>query len=295
VRYDQRLQPEDGTHLGPYELLGRLGEGGMGVVYLGRDDRGEVAIKVRKQEYADRRRARRRLHRELDAALRVPRYCTARIYGYDLDNDPPYIVSEYIDGPTLNKVVRTQGPLDDSKLHSLAIAVAGALKEIHLAGVIHGDLTPRNVMLSLHGPRVLDFGIARVPEQTVSSSIEIAGTPPYMTPEHFSNGEVTTAADVFAWGSAVAAADRPDDRLPPEVPGRLVLRWFHPSLADPDRGGARDPWCANPGSPHCLAPTDQPVRLGLVSVRAGNGGPWRRLRLRRLGLVCGADDPAGRV
>jgi predicted Ser/Thr protein kinase len=206
VRYDTPLQPEDLRRLGPYELLGRLGEGGMGVVYLGRDHRGEVAIKRIKEEYADRHRAMRRLRRELDAARRVPRYCTAQIYGYDFTHDPPYIVSEYIKGPTLKAVVNAEGPLDDSNLHSLAIAVVGALKEIHLAGVVHGDLTPRNVLLSLHGPRVIDFGIARVPEQTVSSSIEIAGTPAYMAPEHFTNGPVTSAADVFAWGSVMAFA-----------------------------------------------------------------------------------------
>jgi hypothetical protein len=177
----------------------------MGVVYLGKDELVDVAIKRIREEYADRHRAMRRLRRELDAAQRVPRYCTARIYGYDLTYDPPYIVSEYIKGPTLKAVI-AEGPLHDSNLHSLAIAVAGALKEIHLAGVVHGDLTPRNVMLSLHGPRVIDFGIARVPEQTVSSSIEIAGTPAYMAPEHFTNGPVTTAADVFAWGSVMAFA-----------------------------------------------------------------------------------------
>jgi serine/threonine protein kinase len=205
VEFHTPLRPEDPRHLGPYELLGRLGEGGMGVVYLGRDGPVLVAIKRIREEYADRRRAMRRLRRELDAAQRVPRYCTARIYGYDLMHDPPYIVTEYIKGPTLKAVV-AEGPLDDSNLHSLAIAVAGALKEIHLAGVVHGDLTPRNVMLSLHGPRVIDFGIARVPEQTVSSSIEIAGTPAYMAPEHFTGGPVTTAADVFACGSVMAFA-----------------------------------------------------------------------------------------
>jgi hypothetical protein len=206
MQFHTPLRPEDPRYLGPYKLLGRLGEGGMGVVYLGEDGLVRVAIKRIKPEYADRHRAMRRLRRELDAARRVPRYCTATIYGYDFKHDPPYIVSEYIKGPTLKAVVATEGPLDDSNLHSLAIAVAGALKEIHLAGVVHGDLTPRNVMLSLHGPRVIDFGIARVPEQTVSSSIEIAGTPPYMAPEHFTNGPVTTAADVFAWGSVMAFA-----------------------------------------------------------------------------------------
>ena len=94
---------------------------------------------------------------------------------------------------------------------------------------------------------------------------------------------------------AVAAADRPDDRLPPGHPLRLVLRWFLPALADADRGGPRDPRGAAPGRPHRLAPTDQSIRLGLVPARSGTGGPWRRLRLPALGLACGADDPAVRV
>jgi predicted Ser/Thr protein kinase len=200
------LQPDDLTRLGRYELLGRLGQGGMGVVFLGQDDAGFVAIKTISSAHVGDARAMRRFRREVEAAKRVPRYCTAQVYEYDFEHDPPFIVSEFIKGPTLEAEVKDAGPLPASRLHGVAIGVAAALTEIHLAGVVHGDLTPRNVLLSLYGPRVIDFGISRVPEQTVSSSSQVLGTPPYMSPEHYQHRPVTTAADVFAWGSVMAFA-----------------------------------------------------------------------------------------
>jgi predicted Ser/Thr protein kinase len=201
------LQPGDPTHLGRYEVIGRLGQGGMGVVFLGRDDLGPVAIKTIKSMNVGDERAMRLFRREVDAARRVPRRCTAQLFEYDLDHVPPFIVSEYIKGPTLDAEVQAHGPLPASRLHGVAIGVAAALSEIHHTSIVHGDLTPRNVLITPEGrPRVIDFGIARVPEQTTSSGKHIVGTLAYMSPEHLSHGQISTAADVFAWGSVMAFA-----------------------------------------------------------------------------------------
>jgi Protein kinase domain/Septum formation len=200
------LQPGDPTNLGRIKLLGRLGEGGMGVVFLGQDEFGYVAVKTIRPALADDENAMRRFRREVDAAKRVPRYCTAQVYGDDFKHRPPYIVTEFIKGPTLGKEIAANGPMTAARLHGLAFGMASALSGIHAANVVHGDLTPGNVLLSPLGPRVIDFGIARVPEQTMGLHSQLVGTPAYMAPEHFSGRAATEAADVFAWGSVVCFA-----------------------------------------------------------------------------------------
>jgi predicted Ser/Thr protein kinase len=200
------LQPGDPARLGRYELLGRLGQGGMGVVFLGQDDLGLVAIKTITSASVSDEEVRRRFRREAEAASRVPRRCTAQVYESDFEHDPPFIVSEYIKGPTLAAEVKEKGPLAAPRLYGVAIGVAAALGQIHQVPIVHRDLKPQNVLLSPHGPRVIDFGIARVADQTASSSGHLLGTPAYMAPEHFDHREVDRPADVFAWGSVMAFA-----------------------------------------------------------------------------------------
>jgi predicted Ser/Thr protein kinase len=200
------LQPGDPVRLDRYELVGRLGQGGMGVVFLGQDDLGLVAIKTIPSAYVSDEEVRRRFRREAEAASRVPRRCTAQVYESDFQHDPPFIVSEYIKGPTLAAEVKKRGPLPAPRLYGVAIGVAAALRQIHQVPIVHRDLKPQNVLLSPYGPRVIDFGIARVPDQTASSSGHIMGTPAYMAPEHFDHREVDRPADVFAWGSVMAFA-----------------------------------------------------------------------------------------
>jgi predicted Ser/Thr protein kinase len=209
-----RLQPGDPVTLGHYRVVGRLGEGGMGSVFLALDPAGaKVALKVIKAELVRDPRARARFVREVAAARKVARFCTARVLDADLVGQRPYVVTEYIDGPNLQEVVEGRGPLGSAGLETLAVGVLTALAAIHAAGVVHRDLKPANVLLSAVGPRVIDFGIAGAVEGTsdLTAAGHAVGTPAYMAPEQVNGGKVGPAADVFAWGCLLtyAATGRP--------------------------------------------------------------------------------------
>ncbi|MGW0436581.1 protein kinase domain-containing protein [Micromonospora sp. NPDC003197] len=228
------LSSHDPRSVGPYRLLGRLGVGGQGVVYLGQDGTGQrVAVKVINNLSPDPR-AKSRFAREIAAARRVASFCTAQILFAEVDGDSPYVVSEFIQGPTLHRHVREQGPIAGNALHRLAVGIATALTTIHRSDVIHCDLKPDNVILGADGPRVIDFGIARALDLTETMTKQIMGTAAYMAPERFRNHDVGPASDVFAWAATIAyaASGRPpfgNDSIsavmqrvlydPPDLPG----------------------------------------------------------------------------
>ncbi|MFC6080746.1 bifunctional serine/threonine-protein kinase/glutamate ABC transporter substrate-binding protein [Sphaerisporangium aureirubrum] len=197
----------DPQQLGPYKLTGRIGEGGQGVVYLGRDAAGQrVAVKLLHVKFTGDVTARSRFARELKAAERVSSFCTAKVVHADLDGDIPYIASEYIEGRSLREAVEAGGPLTGSALERLAVGMATALTAIHHAGIVHRDFKPDNVLMAADGPRVVDFGIARILDSTGTITSRAVGTPAYMAPEQISGAEVGPPADVFAWGSTLAFA-----------------------------------------------------------------------------------------
>jgi hypothetical protein len=205
------LHATDPRQLGPYELSGRLGRGGMGVVYLGRASDGSLAaVKAIRADLDGQPALRERFRREVDAARRVARFCTAPVLDADLDGPIPWIASEYVNGPTLQDVVVERGPMSRSSLEGLAVGVAGALAAIHAAGVIHRDLKPANVLLGEVGPRVIDFGIARHdelgPGEPGGGTRAQAGTPGFMAPEQHEGDPVGPAADVFAWAATIVFA-----------------------------------------------------------------------------------------
>ncbi|GLX04135.1 hypothetical protein Misp03_10620 [Microbispora sp. NBRC 16548] len=201
------LQPGDPTRLGPFVLSGRLGEGGQGVVYFGQDQAGgRAAVKLLHVKFSGDATARSRFARELRAAQRVASFCTARVLAADLEGDTPYIASEFIDGRSLRDAVEENGPLTGSGLERLAVGTATALTAIHQAGIVHRDFKPDNVLLAVDGPRVVDFGIARILDSTATITSRAIGTPAYMAPEQISGGSVGPPADVFSWASTIAYA-----------------------------------------------------------------------------------------
>ncbi|MGW4778414.1 protein kinase domain-containing protein [Streptomyces filamentosus] len=199
------MASEDPERIGAYWLASRLGEGGQGVVYEAYDLAGRrVAVKVLHR--AADEQTRRLFRREAQAASRVASYCTARILEVSSDADEPYLVVEYVPGPSLGARVRDGGPVTADDAVRLGIGIATGLAAIHRAGVVHRDLKPGNVLLGPDGPRIIDFGIARAVDMSVTADAWIMGTFGYMAPEVLSGERAGEAADVFAWGATVLYA-----------------------------------------------------------------------------------------
>jgi serine/threonine kinase PknH len=194
--------------LGPYRLLDRLGEGGMGVVYLARDaEQRSVAVKILRPAVAGDPNARRRLAREVETMRRVRSPYVAEVLDTDVTGDTPYIVTRYVPGRTLEQVVGEEGPLSGARLARLAGGLAEALAAIHAAGVVHRDLKPGNVMLVGGDPVVIDFGIAQALDSTrLTMTGMFMGTPGYLSPEVIEGQNSTAASDVHAWAATVAFA-----------------------------------------------------------------------------------------
>src|SRR6266704_968117 len=203
-----RAQDRTPERLGPYRLVRRLGEGGMGVVYLATDPGGDaVAVKALHPGLAQEGNARRRMGREVETMQRVRSPHVAEVLDADLDGEPPYIVTRYVPGLPLDDVVGAGGPLTGPALARLACGLAEALAAVHASGVVHRDLKPGNVMISDGEPVVIDFGIAQLPETTrLTLTGMFMGTPGYLAPEVIEGKDSGTASDVHSWGATVAFA-----------------------------------------------------------------------------------------
>ncbi|WP_199546313.1 PQQ-binding-like beta-propeller repeat protein [Streptomyces sp. N35] len=204
------LRVGDPESIGGYRLLGRLGAGGMGTVYLAQAESGrKVAVKVVHQQFAEDFEFRTRFRQEVAAARRVSGAFTAPVVDADADAPRPWMATQYIPGSSLGNRVRRDGPLTDpAELRLLAVGLVEALRDIHKVGVIHRDLKPDNVLLTDDGPRVIDFGISRAADQqTLTVTGRILGTPPFMSPEQLSSPHrVRAASDVFSLGAVLVYA-----------------------------------------------------------------------------------------
>ncbi|MGW7239848.1 serine/threonine-protein kinase [Streptomyces sp. NPDC054804] len=208
----EKLGPGDPQHIGKYRLLARLGAGGMGHVYLARSERGRtVAVKLVRAELAAQEDFRARFRQEVRNAQRVGGFWTAPVLDADTEAAVPWVATGYVAGPSLQRVVEhDHGPLPERSVRILAAGLAHALTNIHAAGIVHRDLKPSNVMLTIEGPRVIDFGIARaletLPGEGITQTGSLVGSPGFMAPEQVRGDRMTPASDVFSLGSVLAYA-----------------------------------------------------------------------------------------
>ncbi|MFJ3896877.1 serine/threonine-protein kinase [Streptomyces sp. NPDC090083] len=207
-----RLRREDPRVVGSFRLHRRLGAGGMGVVYLGSDRKGQrVALKVIRPDLAEDQEFRSRFAREVSAARRIRGGCTARLVAADLDADRPWFATQYVPGPSLHDKVADEGALGAAEVAAIGAALSEGLVAVHEAGVVHRDLKPSNILLSPKGPRIIDFGIAWATGASTLTHVGTAvGSPGFLAPEQVRGAAVTPATDVFSLGATLAYASTSD-------------------------------------------------------------------------------------
>jgi serine/threonine protein kinase len=266
------LRAGDPGQVGDYRLLGRLGAGGMGQVYLGATPGGRlVAVKVIRGEATEDPEYRRRFAREVQAARSVGGFHTAHVVDADPDADPPWMVTAFVPGPPLSALVSRDGPLTVAAATALGAALAEGLMAIHRCGLVHRDLKPGNIIMAADGPRIIDFGIARpVGASTLTERDTLVGTYPYMSPEQFSGVDITPSSDVFALGCVLAFAVTGRAPFEGETAYQIMYRVLESA---PDLGEvAGGPFRAV--VEQCLAkkPEQRPF-LGAVLTAFGAAGP----------------------
>lgn len=207
-----RLRREDPRVVGSFRLHRRLGAGGMGVVYLGSDRKGQrVALKVIRPDLAEDQEFRSRFAREVSAARRIRGGCTARLVAADLDAERPWFATQYVPGPSLHDKVADEGPLGAAEVAAIGAALSEGLVAVHEAGVVHRDLKPSNILLSPKGPRIIDFGIAWATGASTLTHVGTAvGSPGFLAPEQVRGAAVTPATDVFSLGATLAYSSMAD-------------------------------------------------------------------------------------
>ncbi|MFG2090500.1 MULTISPECIES: serine/threonine-protein kinase [unclassified Spirillospora] len=288
------LEPADPREVGGHTLLGRLGSGGMGMVYLGTDpdSGGRVAVKTIHPHLAGDPSYRRRFKDEAYLASRVASFCTARVLAHGEEDGRPYLVTEYVGGISLHNRLVGDGPLPAADLHGVAVGVASALAAIHAAGLVHRDVKPANVMLTLSGCRVIDFGIARSQDScgATAATGQVLGTPGWMAPEVLIGGPATPAADVFAWGCLIAHAGT--GRMP--IGGDPAT--LRTATEDPDLSGLPESLVAAVRSALAKNPAERPTAsdllLTLVEQQEPHAGERLGPRTAAAPSAAGAPAPA---
>ncbi|MFI8827205.1 serine/threonine-protein kinase [Streptomyces sp. NPDC053431] len=273
-----RLRREDPRIVGSFRLHRRLGAGGMGVVYLGSDRRGQrVALKVIRPDLAEDQEFRSRFAREVSAARRIRGGCTARLVAADLEAERPWFATQYVPGPSLHDRVAEEGPLRASDVAAIGAALSEGLVAVHEAGVVHRDLKPSNILLSPKGPRIIDFGIAWATGASTLTHVGTAvGSPGFLAPEQVRGAAVTPATDVFSLGATLAYAAMGDSPFGHGSSEVMLYRVVH---EEPQLHGVPD--ALAPLVRACLAkdPEERPstlqlsMRLKEIAAREAQGLP----------------------
>ncbi|MEU3749534.1 MULTISPECIES: serine/threonine-protein kinase [Streptomyces] len=281
-----RLRREDPRIVGSFRLHRRLGAGGMGVVYLGSDRRGQrVALKVIRPDLAEDQEFRSRFAREVSAARRIRGGCTARLVAADLEADRPWFATQYVPGPSLHDRVAEEGGLRAADVASIGAALSEGLVAVHEAGVVHRDLKPSNILLSPKGPRIIDFGIAWATGASTLTHVGTAvGSPGFLAPEQVRGAAVTPATDVFSLGATLAYAAMADSPFGHGSSEVMLYRVVH---EEPQLQGVPD--ALAPLIRACLAkdPEERPstlqlsMRLKEIAAREAQGLPVSRPPVQR--------------
>lgn len=292
-RVVRALEPGDPRQVGKYRLLGRLGSGGMGRVFLGQSPGGRlVAVKLIREDLATDEDFRARFVREVKLARNVSGMFTAPMVDADPKAPQPWLVTAYVPGPSLADAVGVQGPLPVSSLLKLAAGLAEGLGAIHAGGVVHRDLKPSNVLLAGDGPRIIDFGISRAADASALTAADlIVGSPGFMSPEQAKGLEVGSAADVFSLGSVLAFAATGEGPFGTGPGTALLYRVVH---TEPDLGGL--PTQIRPLVERCLA-KDPDRRPDTDQILAELGSPdlaggWLPASLSQLLQTYQASSPS---
>ncbi len=292
-----RLRREDPRVVGSFRLHRRLGAGGMGVVYLGSDRKGQrVALKVIRPDLAEDQEFRSRFAREVSAARRIRGGCTARLVAADLEADRPWFATQYVPGPSLHDKVADEGALSAAEAAAIGAALSEGLVAVHEAGVVHRDLKPSNILLSPKGPRIIDFGIAWATGASTLTHVGTAvGSPGFLAPEQVRGAAVTPATDVFSLGATLAYASTGDSPFGHGSSEVMLYRVVH---EEPQLHGVPD--ALAPLVRACLAkdPEERPstlqlsLRLKEIAAREAQGlGDLRPPAPR----TAEADRPTGRL
>ncbi|MEU6379685.1 protein kinase [Streptomyces sp. NPDC046909] len=260
------MAADDPRRVDKYDLIGRLGQGGMGTVFLGRSPGGRlVAVKIVRDELARDGEFRRRFRREVAAMRRVGGFWTAAVVAADPDATAPWLATEYVPGPSLAVAVRQHGPLPPACVHAIAAGLAEALLAIHASGLVHRDLKPSNVLLTSDGPRVIDFGIARALDGTaLTGSGQVIGTPGFLAPEQITGERAGPPSDIFCCGLTLAYAATGRSVYGTGNALALLYRIAHEA---PDLSGL----------PDALRPTVEPCLIRLPEARPTAGQLLERL------------------
>lgn len=284
----EQLASGDPRRIGAYRLLARLGAGGMGQVYLARSDRGRtVAVKLVRRELAEQEEFRSRFRQEVAAARQVGGAWTAPVLDADTEAEVPWVATGYVAGPSLHSVVSggqgspAHGPLPEHSVRTLAAGLARALADIHSAGIVHRDLKPSNILITIDGPRVIDFGIARALETVADGGLTrtgaLVGSPGFMAPEQVRGDRITPACDVFCLGSVLAYAA--GGRLPfGSADSGVHAQMFRIAEEEPDLSGVpgslrdliRDCLHKDPGA----RPPLEQIRERAGGVSEDSSVPW---------------------